>query len=294
MDNELLIKLISNNNRLIIPNFGAFLRKDESKNIVFSPFLKRDDGVLNKAISSEFGIDADQASDMIEQYVNHINSTLEAKNTYYLSGIGVLMTNENGAVTLVMDIVTPTAIPEPARSFAPDPMRISNSTPASDNNKPTPTSPSRMEEVPESQPIKVPRPMAAPQPIQRPVQPNIAPPTPQPRVPVNSGSTSQRPMPGGQPVPIRPRSVAPQPVPIQRPVSNSQHSSAAGVNQRPQMQNRQVRGRKKKQKSTDIWLIIAIVAAIIVITLIVYAYLNSDPVIEIDPSVFESVAPAQL
>lgn len=292
MDNELLIKLISNNNRLIIPNFGAFLRKDESKNIVFSPFLKRDDGVLNKAIASEFNIDADQANDMIEQYVAHINSTLEAKNTYYLSGIGVLMANENGAVTLAMDIVAPGTIPEPARSFAPDPMKISNITPTT--NQPTPVAPSRIEETTESQPIPIHRPTVAPQPIQRPVQPNIAPPTPQPRVPVSSGPTPQRQMPGGQPMPIRPRPIAPQTAPIQRPISNSQPSSAAGSNQRPQMQNRQVRGRKKKQKSTDIWLIVAILAAVIVIALIVYAYLNSDPVIEIDPSVFESVAPSQL
>lgn len=107
MDNELLIQLLSTHNRLIIPSLGAFLKKDLSGNmtIVFTPFLKKDDGVLTKAISEYFSTSDEESEAMISEFVVQINHALENNAGYELSGIGTLKRDVNGAVTLINEPV---------------------------------------------------------------------------------------------------------------------------------------------------------------------------------------------
>lgn len=47
MINKIIAEYLRTNKRLVVPHFGAFIRKENSEAIVFVPFLKKDDGVLN-------------------------------------------------------------------------------------------------------------------------------------------------------------------------------------------------------------------------------------------------------
>ncbi|MFI3295140.1 MAG: hypothetical protein R3Y19_03890 [Rikenellaceae bacterium] len=104
MDNELLVRLLTQVPKLIIPGFGAFLRKEGIGTLVFSPFLKRDDGVLVKIISDEYGVSLEDAHSMIGEWVDSIHQTLAEKSKYHIDGIGLLMLDSNGAISMVNEI----------------------------------------------------------------------------------------------------------------------------------------------------------------------------------------------
>jgi len=46
MINKIIAEYLRTNKRLVVPHFGAFIRKENSEAIVFVPFLKKDDGVI--------------------------------------------------------------------------------------------------------------------------------------------------------------------------------------------------------------------------------------------------------
>lgn len=48
MINKIIAEYLRTNKRLVVPHFGAFIRKENSEAIVFVPFLKKDDGVLQQ------------------------------------------------------------------------------------------------------------------------------------------------------------------------------------------------------------------------------------------------------
>lgn len=102
MDNTLLIKILRQNNRLVIPGFGAFLVKDtpSGRGCVFSPFLKRDDGVLSGELMREYALEQQDAQSMIEEYVAHIDGSIKANGHYSIAGIGSLEVDDNGALSL--------------------------------------------------------------------------------------------------------------------------------------------------------------------------------------------------
>ena len=43
MINKIIAEYLRTNKRLVVPHFGAFIRKENSEAIVFVPFLKKDD-----------------------------------------------------------------------------------------------------------------------------------------------------------------------------------------------------------------------------------------------------------
>ena len=51
MVNKIIADYLKTNKRLIVPQFGAFLHKDDGT-VAFVPFLKKDDGVLIQLIGS--------------------------------------------------------------------------------------------------------------------------------------------------------------------------------------------------------------------------------------------------
>ena len=62
MDNNLLKQLIAQHRRVVIPDFGAFLKKDtpQGEELVFSPFLRKDDGTVTDAIVREYGVETEE------------------------------------------------------------------------------------------------------------------------------------------------------------------------------------------------------------------------------------------
>lgn len=103
MINKLLITCLQRNKRLIIPELGAFIRKNidgVGVILVFVPFLKKDDGVLLSAIESWAGIEADDAMEILKEYVSQIKNSLDTRGQYVIEGVGVLKYDANRVIYL--------------------------------------------------------------------------------------------------------------------------------------------------------------------------------------------------
>ena len=96
MINKIIAESLRTNTRLVVPHFGAFIRKENSEAIVFVPFLKKDDGVLQQLLVSEYGMDSADAQAVIDEYIAEIKESIAARGAYVIEGVGRLMTDSNG------------------------------------------------------------------------------------------------------------------------------------------------------------------------------------------------------
>ena len=96
MINKNIAEYLRTNKRLVVPHFGAFIRKENSEAIVFVPFLKKDDGVLQQLLVSEYGMDSADAQAVIDEYIAEIKESIAARGAYVIEGVGRLMTDSNG------------------------------------------------------------------------------------------------------------------------------------------------------------------------------------------------------
>lgn len=102
MVDRIIVSYLSGNKRLVIPGFGAFLRKDPA-GVVFVEFLKNDDGVLNSLLSAEMGVSEDEAVAIVGDFVTTINRRLHTNGSYIIEGLGELVMNSNGVCDLRYD-----------------------------------------------------------------------------------------------------------------------------------------------------------------------------------------------
>lgn len=261
MDNELFITLLSQHNRLIIPSFGTFLKKEQggTQVVVFTPFLKNDDGVLREAISHQLDVSNEESAQIISQYVEELKSRLEKSGRYYIKDLGTLKHDVNGALTFIYE---PKAA-APATIIAPSVKPI----------------------VVEQPPI-----IESPRPTPQPIQPQVVQPRPIQRpTPVNRPLVA--PNPQRNPMPVRPQSptAAPTPRPVNRRVVGAPTPAGRPRPSTQRATQKSTMSQIKNLPKTDIWLLIAIVATVLVVLLIIYAYINSDPEIILNPVYEESV-----
>ena len=292
MNNELLLKLLTDRNRIVVPEFGAFIKRGEpgSQAIAFSPFLKKDDGVLAGAVAAETGVDAGQARDMIDEFVAGVNFALAGQGSYIIKGIGELRTGDNGAISLVVgETVSPAApaggvfapqAPPPVQDAPRPQLEVPRQRPmppgVQDGYIPRPQ-PRPMAGQPAGQQQGPPagaRPIPRPAPVPRPQQ-GAPRPAPQPRPlgrPVGPGmqqGQNRPPQPGQRPPGAPPQSGYPQQG--QRPAGPGRLAPPRGG--RPPARKgppgKRPQGTPGKSK-LDVWLIAAIIVAILAIILIVY------------------------
>ena len=99
----MLIPIISqylrSQKRLVVPQMGAFIVKDPDKSVVFSEFLKRDDGVL-RGLLRESGIGDLEAAGEIDRFVFEVRHALQQGNEFPLEG---LKPGPNGTIAFVHD-----------------------------------------------------------------------------------------------------------------------------------------------------------------------------------------------
>ncbi|MGM0530597.1 MAG: SPOR domain-containing protein [Bacteroidota bacterium] len=110
MLDEYIKELIANNNRVIIPNFGAFLLRATSKNknkkelsakindIYFSPFLKFNDELLMNHVIKKENITQREAMDMITQYISNIENSVKENGSYKIQGFGEFYMDNQGKI----------------------------------------------------------------------------------------------------------------------------------------------------------------------------------------------------
>ncbi len=107
-------ELLATNNRVIVPNYGAFLVRATSKSkdantfeeklkdIYFSPFLKFNDELLEKYIIKKENITKEQAAQKITQFIENIKKELDQEKPYIIEGFGQFEADKQGKVQFLI------------------------------------------------------------------------------------------------------------------------------------------------------------------------------------------------
>ncbi len=105
-------KYLKENRRLVIPQLGAFLVKEPGHTVLFSQLLTKDDGVLQNLLI-ESGMSDVEASGAISRLLFNIRFVSENGGKYWISGVGHFSKGENGALQFEFDPTT-----TPSASYA--------------------------------------------------------------------------------------------------------------------------------------------------------------------------------
>ncbi|WP_300284430.1 hypothetical protein [uncultured Alistipes sp.] len=290
MVDKIVADYMRSNKRLVVPQFGAFIRKDTDGKIVFVPFLKKDDGVLVERVANVCGLAPEEARKAVDDYVAGMKAGIAVRGSFLVEGVGRLVADSEGAYRLEDDTQTAPR-PTSAPADAPGPAAGSTLSPSAGTG--TGQTSVRRQEPAEAAFAKVlsgaevrrkPEPAAMP-PAQRPrttaPQPPVPQNGPQAAAPVRPGrpaaTTAPDRMPGKQEPPVRqngyPRTNAPA-AGQNRPPFPPRSSAPRGArpSQRPPMQGRPQPGPGGfvKKTKTDGFILIALLVAIAALAVIVY------------------------
>jgi len=106
-------ELLENNNRVIIPDFGAFLVRATSKNkdkkdlalkledIYFSPFLKFNDELLSKYIIEKENISKEEANSKISEFIKLVKTELDNEKPFIIENFGKFIIDKQGKVQFI-------------------------------------------------------------------------------------------------------------------------------------------------------------------------------------------------
>lgn len=106
-------ELLATNNRVIVPNFGAFLVRATSKSkdantleeklkdIYFSPFLKFNDELLEKHIIKKEGVSKEEAAKKITEFIDSVKKELEAEKPFIIKDFGHFEADKQGKVQFI-------------------------------------------------------------------------------------------------------------------------------------------------------------------------------------------------
>ncbi|MCD8184990.1 MAG: hypothetical protein LUD68_00580 [Rikenellaceae bacterium] len=105
---SIITDYLQQHRRLVIPELGAFLKK-EGGEVVFAPFLNKEDGVLNEKVRQIYGASTTEAEGIISKYVENVKWTVDSKGVYLLAPLGSLKRDANGLLFLDTGDLNPLA-----------------------------------------------------------------------------------------------------------------------------------------------------------------------------------------
>jgi hypothetical protein len=101
---QYLLELIKSNNRVIVPNFGAFIvSRDAGTTVLFNNFLSFNDGLLINHISSKKGIETTEATDLVSDFVDKVKKELDDNGEYSIDKLGTFTKDQNGILRFTQD-----------------------------------------------------------------------------------------------------------------------------------------------------------------------------------------------
>lgn len=114
MIGKYLQKLLINNKRVIVPDFGGFVVKRSAAGDVvsFNSFLKFNDGLLVDLIEKDLGVDADKAIKMMQDELVVLDSALEANGSCKLDDLGYLVKDKKGSVRFMVELPSTALSPQ--------------------------------------------------------------------------------------------------------------------------------------------------------------------------------------
>lgn len=109
-----IVSLLNNNLRVIIPDLGAFIiRQQEPRIVVFNELLKNNDCLLIDHIMKTENVEADVAQQLLSDYTSQVFRTLDSGGTVTIDGIGSLRKNSKGKLSFTPENEILTIEPEP-------------------------------------------------------------------------------------------------------------------------------------------------------------------------------------
>ncbi len=85
---NVIYEYLESNRRITVPMLGTFLTKGSRDTLLFSEFMKSDDGVLQSLLVEEQGLSDADAIGAIEAFVSDIRSALESGRSYEVLAMG--------------------------------------------------------------------------------------------------------------------------------------------------------------------------------------------------------------
>lgn len=238
MIENIISDYLKDNKRLILPELGAFLKKDDGS-VVFVPFLNKDDGVLSSLVKHAYGATQIEANSIISQYTSAIRASIAGNGYYLIKSLGALKSDVNGIIILDPNI-RDASKERPSQIITPQPTVAAQAKPIAPTPEPAP----KTVEIPVI--VETPKVTATAKPVE-----------------VQIPKVTEAPQ-----ITKRAEIVEPvQPKPIWERDSN--HSAASSNRPSPQPTT----GGKNK---TDMIFIIAIIAAVIAVAAMVYGYFAND------------------
>ncbi len=100
MIHKYIKELVENNNRVIIPDFGAFMVQSTAngKQISFNDFLKFNDGLLINQIIKTEKISKNEATDQIKAFIKEIERCFVTGKPYEIKDVGFLVKDNHGNI----------------------------------------------------------------------------------------------------------------------------------------------------------------------------------------------------
>lgn len=96
-----LRKLLEKQNRVIVPELGAFLLKGEDgKSVYFNEFLRFNDGLLLSYVADQEHIEVLDAAHLIKTFVDETNRKLQAERSVVIENIGRLYIDSNDKIQI--------------------------------------------------------------------------------------------------------------------------------------------------------------------------------------------------
>ncbi|MCG8580884.1 MAG: SPOR domain-containing protein [Bacteroidales bacterium] len=96
MENYIL-SLIKENNRVIVPNFGAFIvAKENGFSVLFNNFLSFNDGLLVDYIAEKESLSREEAEKKVDEYVVSLKQELDDNGNYSIKGLGTFTKDATG------------------------------------------------------------------------------------------------------------------------------------------------------------------------------------------------------
>jgi nucleoid DNA-binding protein len=94
-----LLELLETNNRVIVPDLGAFIiRQQEPQELVFNDLLAFNDGMLTTHIKQLEGISMSKAQVKIEEFVDQVKKVLTKGDIYHLENLGYLKMDDSSKI----------------------------------------------------------------------------------------------------------------------------------------------------------------------------------------------------
>lgn len=105
----IITEYLQRHRRLVVPQLGAFIRKSEQDEVVFTEMLKRDDGIL-RSLLMEQGLGEIESSGVIDRFIFELRHAIADGSVYNAEGLGLFALGENGTIRFrYLPRVTPPA-----------------------------------------------------------------------------------------------------------------------------------------------------------------------------------------